>query len=555
MASGDAALWLHNKLGSTDDLWSGKTICSQLSKEKLLSIRGCFFTLQPHVKVKVMLSFLHLPRRNVEEWQKEMEEILALALDDSDHWVSTVAEVLQTFPENGALKLDLDENNVAFAEILTDLKKVVKKNADTRMLPIECQFLNKTALLSVAGQLPQPVKHFALKRKPKSATLRAELLQKSTEVASNKKNYIANAVPVKVRSFAKKIDDSALSKTGITNLQNTLSGSLSSTPVTPVTNNSMSTPTSTLSSNCFLSASSGLTRSNNLTPRATTTTGSLRSKEGGIKLIEIAEQPVGAKEAKRRRKIAEQEAIGQQKKEKEAAATATTATETTTTTYTPDYAAGLVTPVLAKLPTPVGVTSSSSLSTSTPTYVPTTSTRLPTGTTILSVTNASTSTQQARENLQIQLQQHLGQTQTATLITPSTTQSQTLVIQSPGQLSTAPQTVTSTATQVAVSTSTVPAASNQPKKKLFLMKQQMFEAKEMFKVSNKVTRPEKALILGFMAGSRDNPCPTQGDILSIRLSENEEILQQPEGSKKVIVETFFQMNYATGEWKRVRKVH
>lgn len=67
MASGDAALWLHNKLGSTDDLWSGKTICSQLSKEKLLSIRGCFFTLQPHVKVKVMLSFLHLPRRNVEE--------------------------------------------------------------------------------------------------------------------------------------------------------------------------------------------------------------------------------------------------------------------------------------------------------------------------------------------------------------------------------------------------------------------------------------------------------------------------------------------------------
>lgn len=85
------------------------------------------------------------------------------------------------------------------------------------------------------------------------------------------------------------------------------------------------------------------------------------------------------------------------------------------------------------------------------------------------MTNASTSTQQARENLQIQLQQHLGQTQTATLITPSTTQSQTLVIQSPGQLSTAPQTVTSTATQVAVSTSTVPAASNQPKKKLFLM--------------------------------------------------------------------------------------
>jgi hypothetical protein len=30
----------------------------------------------------------------------------------------------------------------------------------------------------------------------------------------------------------------------------------------------------------------------------------------------------------------------------------------------------------------------------------------------------------------------------------------------------------------------------------------MFAAQEMFKTANKITRPEKALILGFMAGSR-----------------------------------------------------
>ena len=35
-----------------------------------------------------------------------------------------------------------------------------------------------------------------------------------------------------------------------------------------------------------------------------------------------------------------------------------------------------------------------------------------------------------------------------------------------------------------------------------LQKEQMLEAKEMFRTSNKVTRPEKALILGFIAGSR-----------------------------------------------------
>ena len=54
----------------------------------------------------------------------------------------------------------------------------VKKTMDVRMLPMECQFLNKTALIAATGQQPLPVKHFALKRKPKSATLRAELLQK-----------------------------------------------------------------------------------------------------------------------------------------------------------------------------------------------------------------------------------------------------------------------------------------------------------------------------------------------------------------------------------------
>lgn len=46
------------------------------------------------------------------------------------------------------------------------------------MLPLECQYLNKNALTTLAGPLAPPVKHFQLKRKPKSATLRAELLQK-----------------------------------------------------------------------------------------------------------------------------------------------------------------------------------------------------------------------------------------------------------------------------------------------------------------------------------------------------------------------------------------
>merc|ERR1712071_321412 len=96
-----------------------------------------------------------------------------------------------------------------------------------------------------------------------------------------------------------------------------------------------------------------------------------------------------------------------------------------------------------------------------------------------------------------------------------------------------------------------------PQKKsvaLMLTREQMQEAQEMFKNANKVTRPEKALILGFMAGSRDNPCPHLGNIVTIKLSEDEEVINSSDGSTVTkIVETHFQMNYQAGEWKRIKK--
>ena len=52
----------------------------------------------------------------------------------------------------------------------------------------------------------------------------------------------------------------------------------------------------------------------------------------------------------------------------------------------------------------------------------------------------------------------------------------------------------------------------QVRRSLTLTKDQMMEAQEMFATANKVTRPEKALILGFMAGSRENPCPHLGKV-------------------------------------------
>lgn len=42
----------------------------------------------------------------------------------------------------------------------------------------------------------------------------------------------------------------------------------------------------------------------------------------------------------------------------------------------------------------------------------------------------------------------------------------------------------------------------------------------MFKKSNRVSRLEKALILGFMAGYRDNPRPNVENVITIKLNES-----------------------------------
>lgn len=128
-------------------------------------------------------------------------------------------------------------------------------------------------------------------------------------------------------------------------------------------------------------------------------------------------------------------------------------------------------------------------------------------------------------------------------LTPTTPPAVTPTAQTPPVAMVAPQTQAPAPVQ------------QQPKKNLSLTREQMFAAQEMFKTANKVTRPEKALILGFMAGSQENPCPEQGDVIQIKLSEHTEDLPKADGqgSTTMLVDTVFEMNYATGQWTRFKK--
>jgi hypothetical protein len=98
------------------------------------------------------------------------------------------------------------------------------------------------------------------------------------------------------------------------------------------------------------------------------------------------------------------------------------------------------------------------------------------------------------------------------------------------------------------------------------------EVSKMFKTCN-LSVAEKSLILGFIAGQTgkigcvecvncfivffagaENPCPDRGDIFNIRLNQTEESIKQSDGLyKPMIVDTYFQMNFKTKDYKQIKK--
>ncbi|XP_024907510.1 negative elongation factor A isoform X1 [Pteropus alecto] len=260
-----------------------------------------------------------------------LTEIIQLATLDSDPWVLMVADILKSFPDTGSLNLDLEEQNPNVQDVLGELREKVSECEASAMLPLECRYLNKSALTTLAGPLTPPVKHFQLKRKPKSATLRAELLQKSTETAQQLKRTAGVPFHAKGRGPLRKMDTTT-----------PLKGIPKQAPFRSPTTPSVFSP------------------AGNRTPIPPSRT-PLR-KERGVKLLDISElDMVGAgREAKRRRKtLADTEVVEKPAKE-----------ETVIENATPDYAAGLVsTQKLGSLNTEPALPSTSYLP-ATPSVVP-----------------------------------------------------------------------------------------------------------------------------------------------------------------------------------------
>ncbi|XP_036709934.1 negative elongation factor A isoform X2 [Balaenoptera musculus] len=469
MRESDTGLWLHNKLGATDELWAPPSIASLLTPAVIDNIRLCFHGLSSAVKLKLLLGTLHLPRRTVDEMKGALTEIIQLATLDSDPWVLMVADILKSFPDTGSLNLDLEEQNPNVQDIL------------------------------------------------------GELREKATETAQQLKRSAGVPFHAKGRGLLRKMDTTT-----------PLKGIPKQAPFRSPTAPSVFSPAGNRTA---------------IPPSRTP----LR-KERGVKLLDISElDMVGAgREAKRRRKTLDAEAVEKPAKE-----------ETVVENATPDYAAGLVsTQKLGSLNNEPALPSTSYLP-ATPSVVPASS-YIPSSEAPPAPPAREASLQASRPPeepsapspaLPAQFKQRAPLYNSGLSPAAPTPAAPTSPLTPTTPPAVAPATQTPPVAMVAPQAQAQPPTQQQPKKNLSLTREQMFAAQEMFKTANKVTRPEKALILGFMAGSRENPCQEQGDVIQIKLSEHTEDLPKSDGqgSTTMLVDTVFEMNYATGQWTRFKK--
>jgi negative elongation factor A len=241
---------------------------------------------------------------------------------------------MKTYPATGSLNTEISdydhESRPIFTDMVTELKRLVNKANDLRALPLECQYLNKPALTALVGNQPTPVRHFVLKRKPKSSNLRMELMQKSADAQSSLKKTSAPTVPLRSRGLPRKMTDTTTPLKGI--------------PSRVPSSGGFKTPAQAQSK-----AATAISR--------TTPAG---RKDGGVKFLEIEDQPLGYAAAKKRKR--QQELEEQQKRAAETEQQNIKAGETNEkAAVTPDYAAGLTSVYSSQPATPMPAEISTSL--------------------------------------------------------------------------------------------------------------------------------------------------------------------------------------------------
>ncbi|VDD89209.1 unnamed protein product [Enterobius vermicularis] len=477
----DLVKWLDNKLGDSNELWSGRQAASLLSREMLVELETCFQALESHVKLKIVLAIPHLSYRLMTMWRVPLQNLLALARRDADDWIETVADMYRDYPTRRSVNPVPSNPNSYFCKTLDELRRIIKKHSEEgnlRLLPLDTAVVSQSAIKARYGIGEVEVrKHFNLKRRAKSSTLKADLLKAAEQGVNPAKNQksgiISSSFPIRIRSTARKPNND-LPMRGI-----------------PTVNT------------CKLSG--GFTNEPRKFQRQ------LAKREGGAKLIDIAEIPHALKKRKREQEAEEKARLKQEREETKKRLLAEKAEKVT---FKPGCV--LLSPSTSS---PVSLTTSTVNSTAKPSS-PSSS--------LASSTAPSTSGRIQQEEV-------------AEKDLP-------VVQEKPSYADVRERPTMGYTENVSTIAQTI---SRQLEQRELTSRRQ---CDELLSSANALDAQGRRMVTAFMAGNKAHPFPQMGDIVTLKLSETYEDEIKPDGTcQRHRVETYFQMDYRTGEWKRLRK--
>uniref|UniRef100_F1L3S6 Negative elongation factor A n=1 Tax=Ascaris suum TaxID=6253 RepID=F1L3S6_ASCSU len=462
----DLVKWLDNKLGDNNELWSGRQAASLLSREMLVELETCFQALETHVKLKIVLALPHLSYRLMTMWKGPLMNLLDLARRDADDWIETVSNMYRDFPSRRCVIPLPSDPNSYFCRTLDELKKAVKKHSqedDLRLLPLDKCVVSQSAIKCRYGVGEVDIrKHFNLRRRAKSSTLKADVVRSAESGVNPAKNQkmgaFTTSFPIRIRSTARKPNND-LPMRGI-----------------PAVNT------------CKLSA--GFTNEPRKFQRQ------LVKREGGAKLIDIDEIPHALKQRRREqeaeekaKKLLEKQEL---KKKHQAEKAEREARRSAAIKFEPTHINDESAKAGPSVPT---VSSAPNEQITEPTSEQATSPR----------PEKQPSYADVRER-------------------PTMGCEQPVVV--------------------------APVQSRIEQRDAALRRQ----CDEMLSSANALDAQGRRMVSAFLSGNKAHPFPHMGDVVTLKLSETYEDENRLDGStQKIRVETYFQMDYHTGEWKRLRK--
>ncbi|XP_004348328.1 hypothetical protein CAOG_04500 [Capsaspora owczarzaki ATCC 30864] len=192
----DIALWLQKRLPA-DDPWCASVIVQSFTPDVLRSICEAWHGLDASVKVKVLLSFLSIRKRDMREFRTQLEELLAVAGRDEDEWVRLVWDLLKRYPADSTLMPSWDNDASLITQAHGELREKLLSETPMKLLPLDYLFLNSQVRVQLMQEqfatfhpqsnpqqfldsLADTKHHFKLKRPPKSASLREDLRKMET---------------------------------------------------------------------------------------------------------------------------------------------------------------------------------------------------------------------------------------------------------------------------------------------------------------------------------------------------------------------------------------